>query len=363
MADRILILTPSLSGGGAEKVAINLANEWAHQGLDTHLTSIRDIADYSHLLSRDVEYSCLGASRVRYSVPALIRHLRHIGAKRILSVIRDSNIILGLSRPDLKRTSIVYREANTLHGLDNKTELYGSLYLASMRYFYRRVNAVVANSRDTLSDLQGRGVDNPNATVIPNPVLPANYGSLMQEDVDHPWLADTSLEVILSAGRLHQQKDYPTLLRAFARVAQQRPSARLLILGQGPEEKALKQLRSELQLDEVVSFHGFASNPWPFYRQAQVFALSSQWEGFGNVIVEALAAGTTVVTTDCPGGLRTITRDGEFGYLTRCQDPDHLAKNLRRALESPHDPRALQERAHDFSTATIANRYLAMFDA
>lgn len=363
MTDRILIVTPSLSGGGAEKVAINLANEWGRQGHEIHLTSIRDISDYSHLLSSDVGYSCLGAPRVRYSIPALNRHIRRIRPKRILSVIRDSNIILGLSRPDLKRTSIVYREANTLHGVDNKNSFYKRFYLASMRYFYRRVNAVVANSQDTLADLQGRGVDNPNATVIPNPVLPANYDWLMQEDADHPWFADASVEVILSAGRLHQQKDYPTLLRAFARVVQERPSARLIILGQGPEEQALKQLRSELQLDEVVSFYGFASNPWPFYRQAQVFALSSQWEGFGNVIVEALAAGTTVVTTDCPGGPRTIARDGDFGYLTRCQDPDHLAENLRRALDSPHDPRALQERAHDFSTATIANRYLAMFDA
>lgn len=361
MTDRILILTPSLSGGGAEKVAINLANEWARQGLDIHLTSIRDIADYSNLLLRDVEYRSLGASRARYSIPALNRHIRRIRPTRILSVIRDSNIILGLSQPDVNQISIVYREANTLHGFDNKTKLYENFYLASMRYFYWRVNAVVANSRDTLSDLQGRGVDNPNATVIPNPVLPANYYSLMQEDADHPWLVDASLEVILSAGRLHEAKDYPTLLRAFARVAQERPSARLLILGQGPEEQALKELRSKLQLDDVISFHGFASNPWPFYRQAQVFALSSQWEGFGNVIVEALAAGTTVVTTDCPGGPRTITRDGDFGYLTRCGDPVHLAENLRLALECRFDPCILKKRAWEYSVETISKRYLAAF--
>lgn len=362
MSEKILILTPSLSGGGAEKVAINLANEWGRQGHDTYLTSIKDISDYSHLVSDDVAFSCLGAGRLRGSIFALIRHIQHIQPARILSVIRDTNIILGLTRPDLKKISVIYREANTLHDLDRRSELYRRLYLASMRHFYRRVNAVVANSNDTLYDLQARGVHNANVKVIPNPVLPINYDSLMQEDADHRWLADKSVDVILSVGRLHPQKDYPTLIRAFALVVQKKPAARLLILGKGPDEKALKNLRSELRLDKVVSFYGFVRNPWPFYRRARIFALSSQWEGFGNVVVEALATGTTVVTTDCAGGPRSIIKDGEFGYLTHCGDPEHLACNLIRALDFPQNPSVLRERARDFSASGIAECYMAMFD-
>jgi glycosyltransferase involved in cell wall biosynthesis len=158
-------------------------------------------------------------------------------------------------------------------------------------------------------------------------------------------------------GRLHAQKDYPTLLRALRLVRGTIP-ARLLILGEGPARPEIEALRAGLGLDGAVSMPGFHPDPYPFLAHADLFVLSSLWEGFGNVIVEALACGAPVVSTDCRSGPREILRDGQFGDLVPPGDPEALAAAILATLSRPRDRAALIARSADFSIDKAARAYL-----
>lgn len=160
---------------------------------------------------------------------------------------------------------------------------------------------------------------------------------------------------ILTVGSLKAQKNHPLLLRAFARLA--RPDARLMILG-GGDDAPLRRLAAELGIADRVVLAGFHLDPTPFYQTADLFVLSSDHEGFGNVIVEALAQGLPVVSTDCPSGPAEILEGGRWGALVPVGDAEALAAAIDRALATPHDPDALKRRAADFAPAIAARRYL-----
>ena len=170
--------------------------------------------------------------------------------------------------------------------------------------------------------------------VVHNPAVGPGFAERMGETAEHPWFRDGGGAVILAAGRLARQKDYPTLLRAFAQVARQR-HVRLMILGEGEEKRTLEKLASELAITNRVAMPGFVANPYPWMKQARVFVLSSRWEGFGNVIAEALACGTPVVSTDCPSGPREILRGGRLGALVPVGDAAALGDAIAAALVRP----------------------------
>jgi len=343
-------------------VALNLASAWADEGHEVYLVSIRDVSDYAHLIPSSVRHVCLGVKRVRYSVPPLRRTINQIRPDGILSVIRDSNILIAISMPPGTGTHIVFREASTLHAVINRPWIIRVVHLWLLRIAYLRADVVVSNSNDTQKDLVSRGIARKNGCVIPNPVLPRNYRSLCREPVEHAWLCDPSIQTIVSAGRLSEAKDFSSLLMAFSIVYAQRPNLRLVILGQGEEEAELKRLAQDLGIARAVDFAGFVENPWAYYSRSDVFALCSRWEGFGNVIVEALATGTTVVVTDCPGGPGMIVGYGKYGYLAPVGRPESFAHALERALDSPLDPKLLVRRAEEFSVRRISQLYLSALD-
>lgn len=173
----------------------------------------------------------------------------------------------------------------------------------------------------------------------------------------HPWLTDAAQTVILAAGRLTTQKGFDHLIRAFAPLAQQ-PSLRLVILGEGPERAALTRLAQQLGVAGSVALPGFVPNPRAHMRAAAVFVLSSRWEGFGNVLVEAMAAGTPVLSTDCPSGPREILADGRFGPLVAVGDTAAMTAAIQRLLTAPTPAAELRERAAAFSPERIAAEYL-----
>jgi glycosyltransferase involved in cell wall biosynthesis len=175
----------------------------------------------------------------------------------------------------------------------------------------------------------------------------------------HPWLAPGQPPVILGAGRLTRQKDFPTLIRAFSLVAAQR-DCRLMILGEGQERRALEGLAAELGLAYRFALPGFAADAVDYMAQAALFVLSSAWEGFGMVLVEAMAVGTPVVSTDCPSGPREILLDGELGRLVPVSDPWALARAMLETLDAPPNPERLRRRAADFTSERAAERYLRL---
>ena len=178
------------------------------------------------------------------------------------------------------------------------------------------------------------------------------------EPFDHPWFAPGAPPVILGAGRLTEQKDFPTLIRAFALVRKKHP-ARLMILGEGEERSKLETLVQELGLEKEVSLPGFVDNPYKYMKRAAVFVLSSRWEGFPNVLVEAMALGTPVVSTDCPNGPAEILENGKWGELVPVGETQSLASAVLRTLDRVDVVRVkgAAERADQFRVESIIREY------
>jgi glycosyltransferase involved in cell wall biosynthesis len=235
-----------------------------------------------------------------------------------------------------------------------------------MRRAYQQADVIVAVSRALGDDLAGvTGISRERIVTIYNPVVGPDLDRLAREPVAHPWFAAGQPPVILSAGRLSPQKYFPTLVRAFARLRRDRP-ARLVILGAatgsdgktGQRTSELKALAETLGVADDLDLLGFTHNPYAFMARARLFALSSAYEGFGNVLVEAMACGCPVVSTDCPTGPAEILDQGRHGPLVPVGDDAALAQAMTRVLRASPDPDALRRRAAEFSVERSVDHYL-----
>ena len=223
---------------------------------------------------------------------------------------------------------------------------------------YPHADAIIAVSNGVADDLASTTrVNHQDITTIYNPVVTPELKEYARMPVNHPWFAAGAPPVILAVGRLTLQKDFASLLRAFARVRVVRP-ARLMILGDGTRRQDLKLLAERLGVVDDVTLPGFVTNPYPYMAQASVFALSSVWEGFGNVLVEALACGCPVVSTDCPSGPAEILDNGVYGRLVPVGDDAALAAAILATLDAPHNAGRLQTRAAQFSVERAVDGYL-----
>jgi glycosyltransferase involved in cell wall biosynthesis len=201
------------------------------------------------------------------------------------------------------------------------------------------------------------GVPQERIKVIYNPVVTPELDERAAREIAHPWLAPDAPPVVLAAGRLCEQKGFATLIAAFAQVRAQR-SARLLIIGEGPERKRLEAEIRRRNLGDAVRLEGFVDNPFAYMRRAKLFVLSSLWEGLPGVLIQAMACGTPVVSTDCPSGPREILEDGRLGLLTPAGDSAALAEAILATMDKPRAEDALRERARDFSLDKITGQYL-----
>jgi len=223
---------------------------------------------------------------------------------------------------------------------------------------YRRLDGLIAVSQGVAADLSKyTGLSATRIKVIYNPVVDSKINGSELQRPPHPWFLSDQPPVILSAGRLAKQKDFPTLIRAFELVRKQ-TDCRLLILGEGKERKALEALIKELHLEKEVELPGFVPNPFPFMRHSAVFVISSRWEGLPTVLIEAMALGTPVVATDCPSGPKEILDNGKYGPLVPVGDPKALADAILHTLSSPPDGRKLEEGAMRFTVERSVQAYL-----
>jgi glycosyltransferase involved in cell wall biosynthesis len=240
--------------------------------------------------------------------------------------------------------------------------LAGRLSSGLLRAFYPWAAKVVSVSQGAADDLaRTSGLPRERVDVVYNPVITPAMLALARRPPDHPWLKAGEVPVIIGVGRLTRQKDFPTLIRAFAEVRRRCP-ARLLILGEGEERPALEALAGELGVSDDVALPGFVENPMGYMAGSALFVLSSAWEGLPTVLIEALAAGTRVVSTDCPSGPREILRDGRLGALVPVGDAAALAQAMIGALGRPRDsipPDALTPYTMD---AAVDN-YLRLIDS
>lgn len=371
----VALLLSNFRGGGAQQRMVTLANAFAERGHRVDLVAVRsgqascgDVSSRVRRFGLDpwwVEATPLRELKgpaVFASVPALARWLRRERPDVMLSSSNPANLA-ALAARTVSRTRTptvisVNVHASSATGHPSRHPALGH----AIRRLYPTADGIIAISHGVAEDLaQLLAMPEDRIVTIHNPIDHAAIARRSLEELDDPWLADGGPPLVLGVGKLKRQKDFATLLRAFARLLERRP-ARLVVLGEGPEHGHLEALARELGVKDAVRLPGFSPNPAAWMARASVVALSSEWEGFSNVLVEALACGCPVVSTDCPSGPAEILEGGAIGPLVPVGDDRALAAAIDRVLAWPPDPDKLRACATRFSVDRAADRYLAVLD-
>jgi glycosyltransferase involved in cell wall biosynthesis len=356
---RLAFFTRSLGGGGAERVVVTLASHYAAQGHAVDLIVSRREDTYLKEVHPEVRVHYLHTRRRMLAAPRLAKVLREVRPAALLATVNTFAAVLG-QRLARTPTRVVLREATTpsiAFQVKETSALKRMISETAMRWLYPRADAVVAVSKGVAQDLLNLMPQlEPKLTVIYNPVIDAAFYAKADAPVEHPWFQPHQPPVVLAAGRLVALKGYDTLLRAFARVRQETP-ARLVILGEGPERPNLERLASELGVAADVDMPGFDPNPFRYMRRAGVFVLSSRYEGLPNVLIQALACGCPVVSTDCPSGPSEILDGGRYGALVPVDDVEAMAGAIVAALKGSN-PQVPEAWLSQFAVPTVAHQYL-----
>jgi glycosyltransferase involved in cell wall biosynthesis len=356
---RIVFFLHSLAGGGAERVMVTLANSFAQRGYAVSVVLIFPYHTYADELYPTVERVDLHAPRLLVGGLRFARYLRDVKPDAILTTLTRVNgwaIVARLLARSKAR--LVVREASTptvaFKRLRTRKE---RLDHQVVRYLYPKADVIVAPSHGVRKDiLQIIPQAEPKIQVIYNPVVDEGLRQKSLEPVTHPWFTDLRVPVVLSVGRLIWDKGFDILLRAFAQVRTTK-DARLVILGEGEERASLEKLVDTLHLREWVWMPGFEKNPFKYMRRASVFVLPSRREGLPNALIQAMACGCPIVSTNCPSGPEEILDGGRYGHLVPVDDVDALAQAIVQTLQGDRKevpPHWLDQ----FATDHISERYL-----
>lgn len=354
------VAVPTLAGGGAERTAITLAGYLDAHGYAVDLVCFRAQGPYRGDVPAGVELVDLGASRALYALPALVRYLRSRRPPALLAGL-DRTIVLAVVAVRLARvdTRVVGQVQSTMSKAAAASSRWPDrMRPALARRFYGKAGAIVAVSDGVARDLVERiGLPEALVTVVPNPVHVDGIVERAGGTVPDPWFAGDAPPVVLGIGRLTRQKDFATLVRAFAR-ARRRVEARLVVLGEGEDRDMLEQLVADEGVSDDVRLPGFVDDTAPYLGRAGVFVLSSAWEGLPLALLEALAVGTPVVAADCESGPREILDGGRHGRLVPVGDPEAMAEAIVEALAEEPDPEGLRARARDFAPEAVLPAYV-----
>ncbi len=357
----IAFFMASLSNGGIGKMRVHLTSELVKRGVKVDLLLGREEGPYLQNVDPNVRIVKLGTSHAVRSLPKLVRYLRREHPAVLVTERIRVNVAAIRARRFARVETRIYagihtamsREIRNLRPEKRKT------HFPLMRRYYPQNDGYIAISKGVAEDLINM-IDVPAGKihVVYNPVVTKDLLTKAREPLDHPWFLPGEPPVILGTGRLEPQKDFPTLVQAFALLRKSK-SCRLVILGEGGERNSLEALAFRLGIKDDLQLPGFVANPYTFMARANVFVLSSAWEGFGNVIPEAMAVGTPVVSTNCKNGPKEILQNGRFGPLVPVGDRDALADAIAKTLDNPLSGHVLQTAVSRFTPEACADAYLA----
>nr|WP_315889715.1 glycosyltransferase [Kovacikia minuta] len=360
----IAIFLPALEGGGAERAMLHLAQGFADRGIKTDLVLAQAEGAYLSQVPSSIRIVDLNAKSpvIVSKTLALRRYLQQEQPSILMSALDIFGAAVWAQRlANVPTRTVMCVQTNLSQQFrDHQPHTIGRIRPMMVRWFYPQANQIIAASRGVAEDVSRMtGIPSEKIRLIYNPVVTPEVLAKMAEPLAHPWFAPSEPPVILGVGRLVSQKDFFTLIKAFALLRQRRP-ARLMILGEGEDRPKLESLIHDLGLESEVALPGFAENPYAYMAQASVFALSSVFEGFGNVVAEAIAAGTPVVSTDCDSGPAEILANGRYGKLVPVGDAPALAEAIATTLEQPIDAAILKQRAQDFFLDRVVEQYLGV---
>jgi len=387
----IVIFLPSLAGGGVARVMLQLAQSFLELGMRVDFVLCKKEGPYLPQVPKNINIVELkpesswkarlriGANNLNLLPSLLLPILLPNKPPKILRYLADLERFLTEEKPDVilaakthanlgvllvqrklrSLTHVVISERfSLLQYIQNSKRWRWRYIMPLVKKVYPRAYKIITVSLGVAEDLSTNGEINRSLiTTIYNPIHLVKIKKKSQENINHPWVDSHNYPFILGVGRLSYQKDFPTLLRAFKYVRRIRP-ARLILLGEGRKRTELESLAKDLNIFEDLWLPGFVENPYAFMSKASVFVLSSVTEGFPNVLLEALACGCPVVSTDCPSGPNEILQSGSYGLLVPMGNSEALGKAILSTLDHPPTVEYLQGRAAEFDLQKISRQYL-----
>lgn len=354
----------NLGLGGVQHMMVMLANGLAGRGYKVELV----LGDVSQAFRTELDPSIrlvdLKSPGVIGLVPGLIRYLRRARPRVLFTAVPNCNAVAVAARLlAFSRTKVVISErSDTRLEFENTPVGLYKLSIMLIPFTYRLADRIVAVSKGTADSLAKFGrLNRKKIDVIYNPSFNENIPIQATAPLDHQWIRE-GRKIVVSAGRLCPQKNYELLIAAAAKVHAKDDSVRFLILGEGPDRQKLEALRDEMGLKGVLELPGADTNPYRWFAASDVYVMSSLWEGFGNVLVQALACGCKIVSTDCPSGPREILADGAYGALVPVGDVGGMAEAIHTAIGQKADKARLFARAREFSLDAALAQYEVIFD-
>ena len=359
---RVMIFRPSLGEGGADRVTTTLLRHLDRARFTPSLALMRRTGPFLSDLPPDVEVHEVGAARLATSVPRLTRLLLREKPDVLFSTSTAGNIVCVAARAAARsKARLVLSERTPM--LRGRGGVKVRIEVGLKRLTYRHAELVTAVSQGVADQLvRELGLAEDKVAVVYNPMVEDDIAERAADALAHPFYQG-DIPVIVACGRLVDVKAYPTLLDAFARVRAQRP-ARLVVLGVGPLRESLEQRAAELGVGGDVSFAGFHKNVFPFMARASLLMQASKAEGLPGSLIQSMAVGTPVVSTDCDFGPReVITQSGRDGFLVPVGDAAALADRALRLLGDDGLRRSMADAARGsvtrFTTAASMARYSA----
>ncbi|MGP4105990.1 glycosyltransferase [Virgibacillus sp. L01] len=360
MKKKVAFFIPSLNFGGIEANTIRLATAFSKNGYDVDLIVGRAQGGYIDRIPSNINIIDFKRDKVYKTIPQLNKYMRSAKPDAVISGGEAPNITLIIAKMlTLKvNTKIIVSIRTHLTTELRRTRIFNKKVLKYLgKILYHFADEVVAVSKGVAEDASLIfGLDKEKVKVIYNPIVDGGIAHNSNKQLSHPWLNDKKVPVLLGAGRLVPQKNFALLVKAFSIVCRL-VDVKLVIVGEGPEKDNLERAISDLELNGQVDLVGYQPNPYVYMKRSDVFVLSSDWEGFGNVIVEAMACGLKIVSTNCPSGPSEILDHGNYGYLVDTNNPELLADAILQALEESFNSEVNISRANHFSVKNAMTQY------
>ncbi|HTL39266.1 MAG TPA: glycosyltransferase [Methylomirabilota bacterium] len=359
--DKLTIVLPFFGDGGMERAMINLCEGFLARQISVDLVLLRK--GYGTLASEipsGVKVIEFGAKNYYQAFFKYYNYLKNSKADGIISLATPTNLICIAGKLSSREKIKLLVSTQVTVTSDGPKGLIKRILRKFIYRLYNFADVAHAASLGVAEDLVSFGVNKGKIKVIYNPVVSPKILEMSQQEPPHEWFRQKEVPIVLGIGRLVAQKDFFTLLRAFA-LARKEKNMRLAILGEGPDREALIRLSQELGITSDFVLLGFSNNPYSYLKRASLFILSSAWEGFGNVLAEAIALGTPAVSTDCPHGPREILENGKYGKLVGVGDFINLSTAILETLVQPPSSDFLQKGAERFTIEKVTEEYLNVF--
>lgn len=360
---KISLILPGLAGGGAEKVMLLLAKGFAEKGFNVDLIVCKATGHLMNSVPEGVNFINLEAKRIVFAFPSLIKFLYGSDTDIIFSSLKPVNILTVLSKKLLflqAKVGIVEHSTLSERILNAKKIKDKFVIPFLMKWTYKFADQIICVSKGVADDLSATlSLDRSSIEVIYNPVIDNELVEKSNEPITHKWF-EQGTPVIIGMGRLIEEKNFPLLIRSFSMV-RERIESKLMILGEGEKKAEIKKLISDLKITQDVDLIGFVENPYKYLKNANLFVLSSNVEGLPTALIEAMACGTPVISTDCPSGPREILENGKFGALIKMNSHEELSEKMCECLENTKCVNK-QWNSEKYSVDNAVNRYLKIFE-